>query len=181
MALHDTESLIIETATAAESLPDPALVSGRTHLLINTHTASVAWASVGATPFTDATGANVVTLPVAPGQSAQVQSDGTRWVVKAPAGSGRRIFGGTGVTDASGNVTFTFTPPFAVAPVVTNAVQTALTDATECRITALSASSVTFNARRAPSVVLLGISVLQVPVPAAGVTVHCHAYAPGQA
>lgn len=91
-----------------------------------------------------------------------------------------RVFSGTGVTDASGNVTFNFVPAFAVVPAVTHAVQTAIADITECRISALTAAAVTFNVRRAPAVVILGISVLQVPVPAAGVTVHCHAVAPGQ-
>lgn len=97
-----------------------------------------------------------------------------------PAPPARRIFAGTGVTDASGNVTFTFVPPFAAAPVVTHAIQTSLADATEARITALSASSVTLNARRAPGVVVLGISVLQVPQPLSGATIHVQATAAGQ-
>lgn len=99
---------------------------------------------------------------------------------ETPPTPARRLFAGTGTTDASGNVTFTFTPAFAAAPVVTHALQTALSDATECRITALSASSVTLNARRAPAVVVLGLSVLQVPQPLAGAVVHVHAAAAGQ-
>lgn len=47
-------------------------------------------------------------------------------------------------------------------------------------MSALTAASVTFNVRRAPAVITLGISVLQVPVPAVGVTVHCHAVPAGQ-
>ncbi|MEU4228299.1 hypothetical protein AB0F17_28730 [Nonomuraea sp. NPDC026600] len=90
------------------------------------------------------------------------------------------MFSEAGITNASGNVTFTFTPAFAAVPVVTHAVQTAIADITECRVSAISASSVTFNVRRAPAVVILGISVLQVPVPASGVTVHCHAVEAGQ-
>ncbi|MCM1964837.1 hypothetical protein [Streptomyces sp. G1] len=180
MSLHDTDALIVEAATATESLPDPTTVSGRTHVLTNTGAVTAVWSSVGATPFTDAGGANVATLSVLPGNSVQVQSDGTRWVVKSPSSVARRIFAGTGVSDGSGNVTFTFTPPFPSSPVVTHAVQTAITDVTECRISALSASSVTFNVRRSPAVVILGISVLQVPVPASGVTVHCEAVLAGQ-
>ena len=179
MPLHDSEEYILENATAAESLPDPTTVGGRTHRLNNTNGASVTWSSTGATPFTDSSGTNVATIIVPAGGSTQVQSDGVRWIVKDDA-LGRRIFAGTGVSDGSGNVTFTFTPAFAAAPVVSHAVQTAITDVTECRVTAISASSVTFNVRRSPAVVILGISVLQVPVPASGVTVHCHAVAAGQ-
>lgn len=179
MALRDTDSYILEGTTAAEALPDPTLWNGRTHRLVNTGTVTAVWSSVGATPFTDGTGANVATLPIPRGSYANVQSDGTRWVVKFDPES-RRVFSGSGMSDASGNVTFTFTPAFPAAPKVTHAVQTAITDVTECRVTAISASSVTFNVRRAPAVVILGISVLQVPVPAAGVTVHCHAVSAGQ-
>lgn len=105
---------------------------------------------------------------------------GTSGDYEAPVPPANRVFSASGVTDASGNVVFTFTPPFPAAPKVTHAVQTAVGDITECRISTLTAASVTFNARRAPAVVLLGISVLQVPVPATGVTVHCHAVAAGQ-
>jgi hypothetical protein len=90
------------------------------------------------------------------------------------------VFAGTGVSDGAGSVTFNFVPPFAVIPVVTHAVATAITDVTECRISAVSVNAVTFNVRRSPAIVLLGISVLQVPIPAAGVTVHCIAVQPGQ-
>lgn len=99
---------------------------------------------------------------------------------QGPAGPGLKSVRATGVTDASGNVTFNLAAAgFAVTPVVTHAVQTTASDLTECRIAALSAASVTFNVRRSPAVVLLGISVLQVPQPAVGVTVHCHALEPG--
>ncbi|MFD3612384.1 hypothetical protein ACFWXA_30820 [Streptomyces atroolivaceus] len=105
---------------------------------------------------------------------------GTAGDYEAPVPPANRVVSASGVSDASGNVTFTFTPAFAAAPKVTHAVQTAVADITECRVSALTAASVTFNVRRAPAVVVLGISVLQVPVPAAGVTVHCHAVAAGQ-
>lgn len=97
-----------------------------------------------------------------------------------PPGPGLKSVRATGVTDASGNVVFNLAAAaFAAAPVVSHAVQTALTDLVECRITALSATSVTFNVRRSPAVVILGISVLQVPQPASGVTVHMHAIETG--
>ena len=95
--------------------------------------------------------------------------------VQAP----RRMVAAKGVTDASGNVTFAFTPAFATVPVVVNAVETATTDGTETRITALSASSVTFNARRSPAVTILSISVLSAPQPAAGFTIHAVAIEAG--
>ncbi|MFD9903922.1 hypothetical protein [Streptomyces sp. NPDC059063] len=179
MALHDTEALVIESATATESLPDPTTVGLRTHRLTNTGGVAAVWSSTGATPFTDASGTNVATISVLAGTATQVQSDGTRWVVK-PEPLARRVFAGSGVTDGSGNVSFTFTPAFPAAPIVSHAVQTAITDVTECRVTAIAASSVTFNVRRSPSVVILGISVLQTPVAASGVTVHCHAVIAGQ-
>lgn len=179
MSVHDSEALIIETATAAESLPDPTTVAFRTHRLSNTGSATAVWSSVGATPFVDAAGANVATISVPAGNMVQVQSDGVRWVVKLDP-SERRVFSGSGVTDGSGNVSFAFTPAFSSAPKVTHAVQTAITDVTEARVSAISAASVTFNVRRSPSVTILGISVLQTPIAASGVTVHCHAVAAGQ-
>ncbi|MFF4292091.1 hypothetical protein ACFY0N_00370 [Streptomyces vinaceus] len=171
--------MVIETAEASPSLPDPTTVSFRTHRLTNTGSAAAVWSSVGATPFTDSSGTAVATISVPAGSYTTVQSDGTRWVVK-PDSVSRRVFSASGVTDASGNVSFTFAPAFAAPPKVTHSVETAITDVTECRVSSVSASSVTFNVRRAPSVVILGLSVLQVPVPAAGVTVHCHAVGAGQ-
>lgn len=92
----------------------------------------------------------------------------------------RRVFAATGVSDATGNVVFTFTPPFSAIPVVTQAVQTTNNNATEARVTALSATGCTVNVRQSPGVVVLGISVLQVPQPLAGATVHLHAVDAGQ-
>ncbi|MCY0957742.1 hypothetical protein [Streptomyces sp. H27-H5] len=178
MSTHDTDALVIETGTAAEALPDPTTVAARTHDLTNSGALTVVWSSIGATPFTE-NGVNSSTISIGRGQTKRVQSDGTRWIV-LPAGTARRVFAGSGVSDASGNVTFNFTPNFAAVPVVTHAVQTAITDVTECRVSALTAASVTFNVRRSPAVVILGISVLQVPIPAAGVTVHCMAVEVGQ-
>lgn len=93
--------------------------------------------------------------------------------------AGRRIFAATGVTDAGGSVTFTFVPPFASVPVVSQAIQTTNSNATEARITALSTSSCTINARQSPGVTILGISVLAVPQALPGVTIHLRATEPG--
>jgi hypothetical protein len=116
-----------------------------------------------------------------PGPQGAQGVQGVQGVQGPPGGPGRRVFADTGVSNAAGTVTFTFIPPFAAPPVVAHAVQTAISDITECRVASVSASAVTFNVRRAPAVTLLGISVLQVPQPAQGVTVHCHAVEAGQA
>lgn len=92
----------------------------------------------------------------------------------------RRVYSATAVTDAAGNAVFTHNAPaFAAAPVCGISVQTANTNATEARITANSTTSTTVNVRQAPGVVILGISVLQVPQPLAGATVHLIAVEPG--
>lgn len=179
MPVHDTDALVLETDDATPTLPNPTTVANRTHDLVNPTASAVVWGSVGATPF-QVDGAAVATLTVPRGGSVRVQSDGTRWVLIRAAGT-RRVFAAKGTTDGSGNVTFTFTPPFATVPVVTNAVETATTDGTETRITAISASSVTFNARRSPAVTVLGISVLSAPQPAVGFVVHAVAVEAAQA
>jgi hypothetical protein len=178
MPLYDTTAYQILTADAACSLPDPTTVTNRTHILANIGTAPAVWSSVGATPFNQF-GVNVATITVPRAGVLLLFSDGVHWVVTRNA-TDRRIFSGSGVTDASGNVTFTFTPPFAAAPVVTQSITTSNTNATEARITSLSASSCTVNARQSPGVVILGISVLQVPQPLAGATVGIIAVDPGQ-
>lgn len=177
MSLHDTDALVVETSTAAESLPDPTTVAGRTHDLANTGTVNAVWSSAGATPFM-VDGVPVASLTVLPGRARRVQSDGTRWVV-APTAS-RRVFAATAVSDAAGNATFTFSPAFAAAPVVSVGLATTNTNATEARVTALSASSCTVNVRQSPGVVILGISVLQVPQALVGATVHLLAIEAGQ-
>lgn len=173
MSLHDTDAYTVETATAAESLPDPTTVNGRTHLLVNTGTVTVTWSSTGATPFLQG-GVAVATVSLARGQALQVQSDGTRWAVKS---SGMRaFFSGTGVTDAAGNVTFAFPAGlFAAAPVVTATPQAASSNSPiDVRVTALSATSCTVNVRQAAvvSVALIGLSVLVGTTVAPGVTIH---------
>lgn len=173
MALHDTEAYLVEAATATESLPDPTTVAGRTHLLVNTGTVTAVWSSTGATPFQQG-GVNVATVSITRGQALQVQSDGTRWVAKS---SGMRpIFAGTGVTDASGNVTFAFPAGlFAASPVVDVAFQGAASASpVDFRITALSATSCTIHVRQslATVVALIGLTILAASLPLSGATIH---------
>lgn len=178
MTLHDTTSYAILTNDTAPSLPDPATVSGRYHMLISGDGASVTWTAGAGTPFV-VQGVNAASLTIPRGDTRFLYSNGVQWVV-VTSQTGRRVFAGTGVSNASGDVTFTFTPPFAAPPVVTQAVQTTNTNATEARVTALTASSCTVNVRQSPGVVVLGISVLQVPQPLVGATVHLTATAAGQ-
>lgn len=178
MSLHDTDALTIETATAAESLPDPTTVSGRMHVLANTGTTTAVWTASGpASPFT-VDGVAAATLSILRGTLRVVQSDGTTWVVQPTAT--RRAVALSAVTAANGDAVFTFTPPFSVVPKVATALQTADTDATEVRVTALSTSSCTVNARQSQGVVVLGISVLGLPQALSGATVHLVAMEPGQ-
>ncbi|MYR62704.1 hypothetical protein GTY54_43055 [Streptomyces sp. SID625] len=89
-----------------------------------------------------------------------------------------RVERATGTTDGSGNVTFAWPAgAFSGPPVVTIGVQggTAFRSHT---ITANSATSTTVNVLVAAGVTLLGIGVLAVGAPAAGITVHAHAVAP---
>lgn len=178
MTLRDSEGYILESAGAAESLPDPTLNNGRTHLLTNTGTATATWSSTGATPFFQG-GVAVATVAVARGHALQVQSDGTRWVAKS---SGfRPVFAGTAVSDGSGNAVFAFPAGlFASAPVAAAAVQFAAgSNPIDYRITALTATSCTINVRQSPTLVVLSLSVLGVAAPLAGVTVHLVASSAG--
>ncbi|MEU1815140.1 hypothetical protein ABZ543_08075 [Streptomyces roseifaciens] len=180
MVLRNTDALAIETGNSdlTPSLPDPTTVGGRTHDLTNTASSAAVWSSTGATPF-QVGGVNVASLTVPAGLARRVHSDGTHWVV-APTAA-RRVFAGTGVTDGSGNVTFTFTPAFTTTPAVVGQIgPSADTALIEARLTAVSTASATFNVRRAPGVTILGIQVLQVPQNAPGVTVQCVAVEPGQ-
>lgn len=179
MTLINSTAYVLLYADATPSLPDPTTVSGRTHMLANDGTGTATWSSTGATPFLNLAGASVATITVARGATQLVYSNGSQWVLVAPQGSGRRVFSGTAVTNASGDATFTFSPAFAATPIVTQAVQTATTNVTEARITALTTTSCTVNVRQSPAVVILGISVLQVPQPLAGATVHLHAVEAG--
>jgi hypothetical protein len=84
----------------------------------------------------------------------------------------------TGVTDASGNVTFNWSAGvFTVPPIVTVDLQGAAGFRSHT-ITANSATATTVNVLGAPVVSLLGIQILAASVAASGVTVHIHAVAP---
>jgi hypothetical protein len=84
----------------------------------------------------------------------------------------------TAITDANGNVTFTWpAAAFSAPPVVTIAI--AGTSAFRSHsITANTATSTTVNVLATAGVTLLGIGALAVGAPASGVTVHAHAIAP---
>lgn len=177
MATYDVETYLLALDVAAATLPDPTTVSSRTHLIANTGAVNLVVSSTGATPFSIG-GVNVATMTIGRGNAMIVQSDGIRWVAKS---SGTRPFyASSGTTDGSGNVTFTFNTPFAAVPDVAHSIETALSDATEARITAISVSAVTYNVRRSPAVTILGISVLSAPVAAVGVIVRVIATTPGQ-
>lgn len=171
MTLRDSDGYIVESAGAAESLPDPTLNNGRTHLLTNTGTATAVWSSTGATPFFQG-GVAVATVSLTRGQALQVQSDGTRWVAKS---SGMRpYFAATAVTDGSGNATFTFPAGlFPAAPIVSHCIQAAASNnPIDQRVTALTATSCTVNVRQSPIVVVLSLSVVGASAPLAGATIH---------
>jgi hypothetical protein len=125
--------------------------------------------TVGPTGPAGPTGATGATGPAGP-QGPQGEQGATG--AQGPSGISRSFWAGTGVTDVSGNVTFTFPTPFASVPVVAHSLQTTLDDTTECKVTSVSATSVTYNARRSPAVTLLGISILSAPQAAVGVTVN---------
>ncbi|MFC8332726.1 hypothetical protein [Streptomyces olivaceus] len=91
--------------------------------------------------------------------------------------SGSRVERARGVTDGSGNVTFTWPPgAFSAPPVVTIGVQGASGFRSHA-ITANTAAATTVNVLVSAGVTLLGIGVLAVGAPASGVTVHAHAVA----
>ncbi|MEU5497981.1 hypothetical protein [Streptomyces griseofuscus] len=84
----------------------------------------------------------------------------------------------TVVTDANGNAVFNWPAgAFAAPPVVTIGVQGGTAFRSHA-ITANTAASTTVNVLVAAGVTLLGIGVLAVGAPAAGITVHAHAVAP---
>lgn len=184
MTLRNTTALVlfIDATDMTPSLPDPSTVSGRVHWIANANLANITVSSSGGggTPFLES-GGSAATITIGPGQAKFVQSDGvSRWKVLATLGA-RRIFAGTGTTDGSGNVTFTFTPAFPSVPVAVAQIgPSADTALVEARVTALSASSCTLNVRRSPAVVILGISVLETPQNASGAPVQLVAIEAGQ-
>lgn len=180
MALHDTDALIVETATTAESLPDPTTVTGRTNLLSNTGTAAVVWSSTGATPFSVG-GVLSATVTIPAGQSLAVQSDGAHWVAKS---SGQRQFAaGTAVSAAGGIVTITFATPFAVVPNIVGVVQGAAGSAAPfyLLLTSVTTTGATFEVRTsaAVTVALIGLTVLLGSTASVGTTINWIATVPG--
>jgi hypothetical protein len=88
-----------------------------------------------------------------------------------------RVERATGVTDSSGNVTFAWPAgAFAAPPVVTVALQGAPAFRSHA-ITANTTASTTVHVDASAGITLLGIGVLAVGAPAAGVVVHAHAVA----
>lgn len=173
MPVHDVVGYVIEGYTAAEALPDPVALNGRTHLLVNSSSATATWSSLGATPFQQG-GVNVATVALGRGQALQVQSDGARWVARS---SGMRpMYAGTAVSDAAGNAVFTIpTGTFTAAPVVSLAFEGAAGNApVDYRITARTATSITVNVRQAAAiaVALLGLTILVASAPIAGAVIH---------
>lgn len=170
MTLYNTTAYYVLAADATPSLPVPSTVTGRTHALINVGAATAVWTAGGGTPFLQF-GVSMANVSVPRASVLLLYSNGTHWVVTRVA-TDRRIYSAKAVTDASGNATFTFSPPFSAAPVISTALETSNTNATEARVTALTASSCTVQARQSPGVVILGISVLQTPTALVGATVH---------
>lgn len=83
MPLHDSDGLILEGKTAAESLPDPTLVPGRSHWLAATtfFVGSSTWSSAGPPlPFFE-NGVSVATITVSPGEVKTAYSDGVQWII----------------------------------------------------------------------------------------------------
>lgn len=97
---------------------------------------------------------------------------------QGPQGITRDIFAGSGVTDSNGNLTFTFSPPFAMVPDCVATVQSTLF--VSKTITALSVSSCTVNVKQSAAITILGIGVLAAGAPLAGATVHLTATVPGR-
>lgn len=182
MTLRNTTALVIYTdgTDMTPSLPDPTTVTNRVHWLVNAAGAGTTWSSSGpALPFVEQ-GMNVASVAIAAGQVKYMRSDGVRWIVLLTLGS-RRVFAGTEVTDASGNATFTFSPPFASVPVVTLGEQfPASPNPIDYRITTLTASSCVVNVRQSPALIVLSLSVLGISAPLAGVTLHAMAVEAGQ-
>ncbi|MGY3199710.1 hypothetical protein [Streptomyces sp. TE5632] len=90
----------------------------------------------------------------------------------------RREERATAVTDGNGNAVFNWpVGAFSAPPVVTVGLQAGSAFRSHS-IAANSATSTTVNVLAAAGVTLLGIGVLAVGAPAAGVTVHVQAVAP---
>lgn len=124
---------------------------------------------IGLTGATGAVGATGVAGPTGPtGATGAVGATGA-------TGAGLKSFRATGVTDASGNVTFNLTAAaFAAAPVIALAFNgAASTSPVDYRVTAVSATSATVHVVQSAATViaLLGLTLLGAAVPLAGATI----------
>lgn len=156
MTLFNTAAFTLLTADTTPSLPDPATVANRTHQLVNMAATSATWSSVGATPFLQE-GMSVATISVARGSAQLIYSNGTQWVTVNSAG-GHRLFSATAVTNASGIASFSFSPTFAAAPVVTLSVRPSATGTNGhfCEVASLSASAATVQVWEGKGVLIGG-------------------------
>ena len=170
---YDQEAHILHCKSGF-SLPDPATVGGRSHLLVNADGVNVTVASVGATPFSIG-GVLTATATLAPGRHQGFRSDGTHWV--ATDDDGRAFYAASAVSDASGNATFSFPAGvFSSPPKVAASLQAAASNQPiDYRIVTLTATQCVVNVRQSPVLVVLSLSVLGVSAPLAGATVHLFA------
>lgn len=169
MSLHDSDAMDIEASGAAESLPDPAAVAGRTYNLFNNANVVQTWTTAGAGFVVGGVNAANLVLPV--GSTARIYSNGSRWVVIGI--QNRKIVAAKAVTDANGDAVFSFPAGFFSAnPVVTVANETANgTSIIDLRITNLTPTSCTVRARQSVPVVLLAVSVYALAGPLVGSTI----------
>jgi hypothetical protein len=92
---------------------------------------------------------------------------------------GPRVERARGVTDGSGNVTFTWPAgAFTAPPVVAHSIEAAAVGVRSARIVSNTAAATTLQVLVTTGVTVLGISVLGPGVAAAGVTVHAVALQP---
>lgn len=132
--------------------------------------------ATGATGPTGPTGATGATgAPGATGATGPAGPTGATGPQGTP-GPLLKSYRNTGTTDASGNVTFDMSgAAFAAAPIVSLAYQgVASANPVDYRITSLSATSCTVQARQASGIVvaLLGLTLLGVSAPISGATIH---------
>jgi len=108
MPLNNDPQILLVTTTAAESLPDPTTVAGRTHWIVNAFNANAVWSCASpALPFLlNSVAVATVTIPAA--SHISVLSDGVHWIVTdAPDNF---ILAAPTVTTPARTLNVTFTP-----------------------------------------------------------------------